>query len=72
MRVKDVDFDYPQILVRDGKGAKDRVTMLPQSVIEPLKHHLIHVRALHERDIASGHGDVELPDALARKYPKAR
>ena len=71
LRVKDVDFDYRQILIRDGKGAKDRVTMLPQSVIEPLKHHLVRVKALHERDLASGHGDVELPDALARKYPKA-
>lgn len=71
LRVKDVDFDYRQILVRDGKGGKDRVTMLPASVIEPLKKHLVHVRALHERDLASGHGDVELPDALARKYPKA-
>ncbi|MGB3936003.1 MAG: tyrosine-type recombinase/integrase [Burkholderiales bacterium] len=69
--VKDVDFDYRQILVRDGKGGKDRVTMLPGSVIEPLKAHLVRVRALHERDLASGHGDVELPDALARKYPKA-
>lgn len=71
LRVKDIDFGYLQILVRDGKGGKDRVTMLPQSVVEPLKHHLTHVRALHERDIASGHGDVELPDALARKYPRA-
>jgi integron integrase len=71
LRVKDVDFDYRQILVRDGKGAKDRVTMLPQAVIEPLRHQLAHAKALHERDLASGHGDVELPDALARKYPRA-
>jgi integron integrase len=71
LRVKDVDFGYRQILVRDGKGGKDRVTMLPQSVIDPLRHHLVHARALHDRDIASGHGDVELPDALARKYPRA-
>jgi integron integrase len=71
LRVKDVDFGYRQILVRDGKGAKDRVTMLPDSVIEPLRHHLAHVKALHERDVASGHGDVDLPDALARKYPRA-
>jgi integron integrase len=71
LRVKDIDFDYRQILVRDGKGGKDRVTMLPASVIGPLKQHLLRVRALHERDLASGHGDVELPDALARKYPKA-
>ena len=71
LRVKDVDFDYRQILVRDAKGAKDRVTMLPGSVIEPLKAHLEHARALHERDVAAGYGDVELPDALARKYPRA-
>jgi integron integrase len=71
LRVKDVDFGYRQVLVRDGKGGKDRVTMLPESVVEPLKHHLAHVKALHERDIASGQGDVELPDALARKYPRA-
>ena len=71
LRVKDVDFGYRQILVRDGKGAKDRVTMLPQSVIEPLQAHLARCKALHQRDLASGHGDVELPDALARKYPRA-
>jgi len=71
LRVKDIDFDYRQILVRDAKGGKDRVTMLPQSVIEPLQKHLTRVRALHERDVASGHGDVELPNAIARKYPRA-
>ena len=71
LRVKDIDFDYRQILVRDAKGGKDRVTMLPQSLIEPLRKHLIRVRALHERDVANGHGDVELPDAIARKYPRA-
>ena len=71
LRVKDLDFDYGQILVRDAKGGKDRVTMLPQSVIEPLREHLVRVKVLHERDIASGHGDVELPDAIARKYPRA-
>src|SRR5882762_2177821 len=71
LRVKDVDFGYRQILVRDGKGAKDRITMLPQSVIEPLQAHLVRVQTLHEQDLAAGYGDVELPDALARKYPKA-
>jgi len=71
LRVKDVDFGYRQILVRDGKGAKDRVTMLPEGAIEPLKAHLVEVRRLHERDLADGYGDVELPDALARKYPRA-
>jgi integron integrase len=58
-------------MVRDGKGAKDRVTVLPRSLLEPLKAHLERVKALHESDLASGHGDVELPDALARKYPRA-
>jgi len=67
LRVKDIDFDYRQILVRDAKGGKDRVTMLPQSVTEPLQKHLLRVRAPHERDVAGGHGDVELPDAMARK-----
>lgn len=71
LRVKDVDFGYRQILVRDGKGAKDRVTMLPQSVAEPLQAHLAECRKLHERDIASGHGDVDLPDALTSKFPRA-
>ena len=71
LRVKDVDFEYRQIIVRDGKGAKDRVTMLPGTVAEPLKAHLLRVKALHERDLASGHGDVELPDALHAKYPRA-
>ena len=72
LRVKDVDFGYRQIVVRDGKGAKDRVTMLPASVQAPLKAHLLRVKELHERDLAEGHGDVELPHALARKYPRAQ
>jgi len=71
LRVKDVDFDYRQILVRNGKGAKDRVTMLPASSIEPLKRQLALAKAMHEADLAAGYGDVELPDALARKYPRA-
>jgi integron integrase len=71
LRVKDIDFEYRQILVRDGKGAKDRVTMLPASTIEPLKRHLAYARTLHDADLAAGCGDVELPDALARKYPRA-
>jgi len=71
LRVKDVDFEYRQIVVRDSKGGRDRVTMLPESVIEPLKLHLARVKVLHERDLAAGYGDVELPDALARKYPRA-
>jgi len=72
LRVKDVDFGYRQITVRDGKGGKDRVTMLPASVIEPLQAHLAKVKGLHERDLTEGCGDVELPDAIARKYPRAQ
>ena len=71
LRVKDVDFGYSQILVRDGKGGKDRVTMLPTPIVEPLQAHLVRVKALHERDLVDGCGDVELPDAIARKYPRA-
>jgi len=70
LRVKDVDFEYRQITVREGKGGKDRVTMLPESVVEPLRAQLLRVKALHERDLAEGYGDVELPDALQRKYPR--
>ena len=71
LRVKDVDFGYRQILVRDGKGGKDRVTMLPGPLAEPLQAHLARVKALHDRDLADGCGEVELPDAIARKYPRA-
>lgn len=71
LRVKDIDFGYRQILVRDGKGGKDRVTMLPQAVVAPLQEHLKRAKLLHERDVAEGFGDVELPDALHRKYPRA-
>jgi integron integrase len=71
LRVKDVDFAYRQILVRDAKGAKDRVTMLPEQAVQPLQEHLGRVRALHQRDLAAGHGEVNLPYALARKYPRA-
>jgi integron integrase len=71
LRVKDVDFALNQILVRDGKGMKDRLTMLPAALREPLRRHLAAVRALHEADLREGFGDVYLPDALARKYPAA-
>ncbi len=71
LRVKDVDFDYRQIVVRQGKGAKDRRTLLPGVVVEPLRAHLVRVKAVHERDLATGYGDVELPNALALKYPNA-
>jgi integron integrase len=71
LRVKDIDFGYRQILVRDGKGGKDRVTVLPAPVSQPLQAHLARVKQWHEQDLADGCGDVELPDALARKYPRA-
>ena len=71
LRVKDVDFAYRQILVRDGKGAKDRVTMLPEKLVQPLQAHLGKVRLLHGRDLKEGFGEVRLPHALARKYPRA-
>ncbi len=71
LRVKDVDFAYRRVLVRDGKGAKDRVTMLPESVVQSLQAHLGKVRTLHRRDLAEGYGDVWLPHALSRKYPRA-
>ena len=69
LRVKDVEFARHEIIVREGKGAKDRMTMLPESTIEPLRLHLARVKALHAQDLAAGGGDVYLPFALARKYP---
>ncbi|BBO17267.1 integron integrase [Candidatus Brocadia pituitae] len=71
LRVKDIDFSYNQIVVRDGKGGKDRLTMLPGSLKEPLKKHLEKVRILHEQDLKEGFGTVYLPFALAKKYPNA-
>lgn len=71
LRVKDIDFAYRQVTVRDGKGGKDRVTMLPEGVVQPLQAHLGRVRALHRQDAAEGCGEVWLPHALARKYPRA-
>src|SRR5262245_30527235 len=71
LRVKDVDLHYKQLLVRDAKGQKDRVTMLPNSLIDPLRTHLARVRQLHENDLREGFGHVYLPGALATKYPSA-
>ena len=71
LRVKDVDFAQREILVREGKGFKDRVTMLPLSLVEPLKSHLLKVQALHQDDLSTGHGEVFMPMALDRKYPNA-
>jgi len=71
LRVQDIDFSRNEILVRDGKGAKDRITMLPESLKAPLQEHLKRVQAIHERDLADGWGRVLLPNALDRKYPNA-
>ena len=71
LRVKDLDFAYSQITVRDGKGGKERVTVLPSSLVGPLTDQLTRVKVLHERDLARGHGRVPLPHALSRKYPNA-
>lgn len=70
LRVKDIDFDYKQIIVRDGKGHKDRITMLPESLIEPLREHLKLVRQIHEIDLSEGF-TASMPEAIARKYPNA-
>ncbi len=71
LRVKDVDLGYLRITVREGKGAKDRVTMLPVNLAEPLRRHLSRVKAQHEQDVQDGFGAVLLPSALARKFPNA-
>jgi integron integrase len=71
LRVKDVDFGFSQILIRDGKGEKDRITMLPRRLIDPLQRQFQKVRQLHDRDLQEGFGEVHLPYALARKYPRA-
>lgn len=71
LRVKDVEFARGEVVVRDGKGQKDRVTMLPRTLVVPLREHLELVEALHQQDLAEGFGRANLPFALARKYPNA-
>lgn len=71
LRVKDVDFGYQQIIVRDGKGEKDRRTILPASLKEPLRRQIESAKALHEEDLRRGYGRVYLPYALERKHPNA-
>jgi len=71
LRVQDVDFSRSEILVRDGKGGKDRITILPESLKEPFREHLKKVKAVHEQDLAAGWGHVQLPTAIDRKYPNA-
>ncbi|HEX8143892.1 MAG TPA: integron integrase [Pyrinomonadaceae bacterium] len=71
LRVKDIDFSQSQIIVREGKGNKDRITMLPGSLVNPLQKQVERVKAIHEMDVREGFGRVYLPLALARKYPHA-
>ena len=71
LRVQDIDFYGNTIIIHGGKGDKDRSVMLPEAVKERLKEHLANVKSLHEKDLAAGHGEVSLPDALDRKYPNA-
>lgn len=71
LRVKDVDLQRGEVIVRDGKGRKDRVTLLPTRLREPLVRHIERIRCQHQADLVRGHGSVALPGALARKYPNA-
>jgi integron integrase len=71
LRVKDIDFDNHQVIVRDGKGENDRITMLPDTLVASLKDHLQSVRHVHQKDLDDGFGEVSLPYALERKYPNA-
>lgn len=71
LRVKDLDLERREIVVREGKGNKDRVTMIPASLVDELRDHLQARRMVHDRDLATGHADVELPHAIERKYPLA-
>lgn len=71
LRVMDIDFGYSQIVIHQGKGKKDRIAPLPEILVSPLKEHLEKARALHDRDLEQGYGEVFLPGALARKYPTA-
>ena len=71
LRVKDIDFARTQLLIRSGKGDKDRMTVLPRVLHDALRSHLVRVKRLHDRDLGMGAGNVELPGALARKYTSA-
>lgn len=71
LRVQDLDFERCEVMIRDGKGGKDRVTMLPRLLLPPLEEQLRAVRRLHERDLADGYGEVWLPESVARKYRSA-
>ncbi|HEX9654520.1 MAG TPA: tyrosine-type recombinase/integrase [bacterium] len=71
LRVKDIDFASKKLTVREGKGMKDRLTMLPGSAVTPLQEHLVRVKEQHEQDLRGGYGTVYMPHALDRKFPKA-
>src|SRR5258708_13789231 len=70
VRVKDVDFGYRQIVVRDGKGAKDRITMLPAALIEPLRNHLARVKRRHESDLSEVYGEAARPPPIPPTDPR--
>ena len=72
LRIKDLDFQQSQIIVRSGKGGKDRLTPMPKKLIEPLQDHLRIVQRTHQQDLARGYGQIPLPFALAKKYPNAQ
>jgi len=71
LRIKDLDLERREIIVREGKGNKDRVTMIPASLIDELQDHLKARRVMHDTDLSTGHADVGLPFAIGRKYPQA-
>ncbi len=71
LQVKDIDFEYKTITIRDAKGAKDRIVPLPEAVVSELRRQIERVRLLHEEDLDAGHGEVVLPEALSRKLPNA-
>ena len=71
LRVQDIDFERCEVMIREGKGGKDRVTMLPHTLVQPIQQQLTFVRRLHARDLADGYGEVWLSESLTRKYPKA-
>ncbi|QBB72026.1 integron integrase [Pseudolysobacter antarcticus] len=71
LRIKDIEFERREIIIREGKGSKDRITVLPENLILPLREQIEHARALHQKDLADGMGSVWLPDALAMKYKNA-
>jgi integron integrase len=72
LRIKDLDFQNHQIIVRDGKGGDDRITMFPDTLLEPLRLQLKYVQAQHQKDLAEGFGTVYIPNALTKKYPNAQ